>query len=40
MREIEEELKTSNKNLQKKLEAQDVMERDMNVSFINISGFP
>ncbi|CAB4031328.1 Hypothetical predicted protein [Paramuricea clavata] len=30
MREIEEELKTSNKNLQKKLEAQDVMEKDMN----------
>ena len=34
MKEVEEELKTNNNNFQKKLEAQAVMEKDMNVSFL------
>ena len=36
MKEVEEELKTSNNNFQKKLEAQAVMEKDMNVSFYEL----
>ena len=39
MKDVEEELTTSNRNLQKKLEAQDAMEKDMNVSTIRLPGF-
>ena len=39
MKDVEEELTTSNKNLQKKLEAQDSMEKEMNVSITCFSDF-
>jgi hypothetical protein len=39
MKVVEEELTTSNRTLQKKLEVQDAMEKDMNVSTIGLPGF-
>lgn len=36
MKETEVELQTHNENLQKKLEASALMEKDMNVSFANL----